>query len=355
MRTVVLLGTGKGAFLLTSDESRREWRVEGPFCQGWPINHVVGDPETGRIWAAGGSVWHGLDIWRSDDLGQSWTKSAEGLSLGEEAIDAVWSLAHGDDAIYAGVKPAALFRSTDGGETWAGVEALNNHPARKDWHPGGAGLTLHHIVTVPGAPQKIWVGISTGGVFATEDGGATWTPRNRGTRNDYAETEAERYPEMGQCVHSVARAPGEGDILYQQSHCGMYRSADGGRVWESIEAGLPSTFGFPVAVHPRDADTAWYLPHTSDGQRFLPEARAAVWRTRDGGQGWEDLRTGLPQEQAYITVLRQAMAADTHDPAGVYFGTTSGILFASADEGETWVEAARHLPMITSVETMVLD
>ncbi|MFO0201776.1 MAG: WD40/YVTN/BNR-like repeat-containing protein, partial [Alphaproteobacteria bacterium] len=210
----------------------------------------------------------------------------------------------------------------------------------------------HHILPHPSDPRRLWVAISTGGVFATEDGGASWEPRNRGTRQDYA-PEDQRYPEFGQCVHALAMAAGMPDRLYQQNHCGMYRSEDAGRHWTSIEAGLPSTFGFPAAAHPRDPDTLFLLPLNGDtAGRFVPDAAAAVWRTRDAGATWQALREGLPQRQAFFGVLRQAMATDTQTPAGLYFGTSSGSLYASADEGERFACIAQHLPTITSVEVL---
>lgn len=356
-KVLLLVGTKKGLFIVASDASRRDWEIKGPFCETWPIQHAVADPETGAIYAAGGNAWFGAAIWKSTDLGATWTHSSAGLGYGEgeEPVTAAWSLAAAPDGLYAGVEPAGLFKSTDGGETWTLVAGLRRHPSRQSWQPGGAGLILHAIVPHPGDGKKIWVGISSAGVFHTADGGETWEPRNRGTRADF-NPEEDRYPEVGQCVHSLVLAPGSAERLYQQNHCGMYRSDDGGRQWASIEAGLPSSFGFPAAVHPRDPDTLYLLPLNGDVQgRFMPEARAAVWRTRDGGASWTDLRNGLPQKDAYFGVLRQALATDRLQPAGVYFGTGGGALFASADEGESWTCLARHLPAISSVETFVAD
>jgi photosystem II stability/assembly factor-like uncharacterized protein len=356
-KVLILLGSKKGAFIVEGDADRRSWELRGPFCETWPMNHVIADPATGTIYGGGGNEWFGAAIWKSTDLGATWTHSSEGLAYdaGEDPVKTVWSLAPANGSLYAGVEPAGLFRSEDRGQSWRHLAGLREHPTRPHWQPGGAGLILHSLIPHPEDERQIWVGISAAGVFHTEDGGATWEPRNRGTRADFL-PEGENYPEFGQCVHCLVMAEGMPDRLYQQNHCGMYRSEDGGRSWQSIEAGLPSSFGFPAAVHPRDPATLYLVPLNGDiAGRYVPDGNAAVWRTRDGGESWQALREGLPQRNVFFGVLRQAMTTDRLEPAGVYFGTNTGELYASADEGDSWRCIAQHLPLITSVEALVVE
>lgn len=381
MRVSVLVGTTKGAFLLQSDARRKDWALSGPHCGGWGINHVLGDPETGALWAAGGSDWTGAGVWRSMDGGETWTLAklsngkfddwlandpgfaAEvGLEPDRPApftgeVSSLWVLHFAHGRLYAGGKPGVLFASDDMGQSWQRLRGLNEHPSAPDWQPGAAGLVLHTILSDPEKPGRLWVGVSAAGVFYSEDGGTSWERRNRLTnaaadhRHSHPET-GQCGQETGHCVHNMQRA--SAGVLYQQNHHGVFRSADDGLNWEDITSGLPSTFGFPIGVHPRDGQVIWTLPLNGDmAGRYPPDAKAAVWRSRDGGQSWQDLRDGLPQSGCFFTVLRQAMAVDRLDPAGVAFGTNSGSVFFSADEGEHWDEIARHLPTVLGVEIMV--
>ena len=351
----LLVGTKKGAFILESDAARADWTMSGPLCEGWPIHDLIVEPGSGAILAAGGSPWYGPAVWRSEDGGNTWTHSSSGMTYGDDgpAIPTVWSLATAGSTLFAGVEPAGLFRSEDRGGTWSHVEGLTNHPTRPTWQPGAGGLILHSIVPHPTDPARTWVGISSVGTFETRDGGASWEPRNKGVRAGF---NPDPYPVTGQCVHHLVAAAGEPDTLYQQNHCGVYRSDDGGSNWIEITEGLPSEFGFPMVTDPRDPATAWVIPlNGADKGRFMPGAHAAVWRTRDRGASWTRSDDGLPKHDAYLSVLREAMARDTLDPVGIVFGTSTGQLWQSADEGDTWRMITDTLPEIWAVEAVVLD
>ena len=353
-RSLLLVGTSKGAFILDGEGERRGWRLRGPLCEGWPIHDVAVDPADGAIVAGGGNSWYGPAVWRSDDLGETWTHSSEGMNYGDDGpkVSTVWNVTPAHGAIYAGVEPAGLFRSDDGGRTWSHIEGLTNHPTRPQWTPGAGGLCLHSIVPHPIDPDRVWVAASAVGTFETSDGGRTWETRNRGVR---AEFSPNKYPEFGQCVHKLVMAADGGERLYQQNHFGVYRSTDGGRQWDEITEGLPSDFGFPMVAHPRDPMTVWTIPlNGAELGRYVPDGSAAVWRTHDGGETWIRSGEGLPQHDAYIGVLREAMAVDRADPVGVYFGTSTGELYGSVDEGRTWSLVVDHLPPIWSVEAAIV-
>ncbi len=354
-RTLLLVGTSKGAFILDGGADRASWSIRGPLCEGWPIHDLQWDPATRSIYAGGGSVWYGPAVFRSNDLGETWTHSSEGLTYGDDGpkIPTVWNVTPAHGSIFAGVEPAGLFRSDDGGANWSHVAGLREHPSRPGWQPGAGGLICHTIVPHPSDAEKMWVAISAVGTFATEDGGAMWEARNRGVVDCNS---PDPHPETGQCVHKLVMAAGQPDRFYQQNHCGVYRSTDGGRQWQDISAGLVSEFGFVFGAHPRDAATGWVIPlsHPEEG-RYAPGGSLGVWRTNDSGDSWQRHGDGLPQEHAFVGVYREALAVDRLDPVGVFFGTSTGQLYGSADEGETWSVVAENLPPIWGVEAVALD
>jgi photosystem II stability/assembly factor-like uncharacterized protein len=352
-QTALLVGTRKGCFVLESDEGRRDWEVRGPFCEGWPIYHAVHDPASDTIYAAAASEWHGAGVWRSSDRGESWELSSEGLGYGEDAgqkLSKISGLAVADGRLLAGAESAGLFESRDGGITWSILSTLDGQPGRLGWNdpanqpPGHLGLPA--ILPDPDEPGRLFVVVQGIGIFETTDNGATWTPRNRGLRADWPREE----PEIGFCVHKLVMSPVDHDRLYQQNHCGMHRSDDRGLTWVEITEGLPSDFGFAAATHPHDRDTFYVIPLDGGHGRVMPEGRAAVWRTRDAGSSWQRLDAGLPQRDAHLGVLREGLAIDEHEVPGLYFGTSTGQVFASSDEGDSWSEIASYLPAISSVE-----
>ncbi|MBI3873167.1 MAG: exo-alpha-sialidase, partial [candidate division Zixibacteria bacterium] len=350
----VLVGTRKGGIVFRGTAGRREWKADPPQFRGKPVHHMIADPCSGRCFAAVSTEFWGAGLFVSDDAGREWreSKTPPRFPEGDErAMKKLWHIRPGrptePGVVYAGVEPAALFRSTDNGETWTEIKSLNDHPSRDKWFPGAGGLTLHSIVLHPSNPQRMWAAISAAGTFRTDDGGRTWNPKNKGVRADFL---PDKFPEVGQCVHKLVQNPANPDVLYQQNHCGMYRSDDAGDNWTDLCEGLPSRFGFPMAVHPHKPKTVYVIPEESDETRVTPGGRLSVWRSDDGGGRWRELSQGLPQNGAYQNVLREAMATDTENPAGIYFGTATGQLCFSPDEGESWQTIANWLPPIYSVE-----
>ncbi|HEY5295369.1 MAG TPA: hypothetical protein VIJ70_07830 [Gaiellaceae bacterium] len=355
-RTMVLVGTRKGCFILESDGERRDWAMRGPYCEGWPVYHAIHDPSTDTLYAAAASEWHGAGVWRSGDLGETWELSSEGLTYGDGLkLSKVSGLNAAHGRLLAGAEAAGVFESRDGGVNWSLLSTLDGLPGRDNWNnpdnqpPGHLGLP--GLLAHPDEASRFWAVIQGFGIFETTDDGASWTPRNRGLRADWPLED----PEVGYCVHKLVMSPADHDRLYQQNHCGMHRSDDAGLSWTEITEGLPSDFGFAAAAHPHDRDSFYVIPLDPGHGRCMPEGRAAVWRTRDAGSSWERLEHGLPQSNAHLGVLREGMAIDSLDVPGLYFGTTTGQVFASADEGESWSEIASYLPAISSVEVAVLQ
>ncbi len=367
--TRVLVGTRKGGFVLTSDERRRDWTVTGPLFAGWEIYHMKGSPlNPNRIYASQSSAWFGQVVHRSDDGGATWDPvgnhfAYDGVpgehqwydgSLRPWSFTRVWHLEpslHDPETVFAGVEDAALFTSVDGGHTWRELSGLRTHETGPQWQPGAGGMCLHTILQHPNDPDRLYVAISAAGVFRTTDGGTTWQPINKGLRSGEI---PEEDSEVGHCVHRIDLHPDRPEVLYMQKHWDVMRSVDSGDSWQEVSGNLPSDFGFPIAVHAHEPETVYVVPITSDSQHFPPDGRLRVYRSRTGGDTWEPLEAGLPQEHCYVDILRDAMAVDRHESCGIYVGTTGGQVYCSADSGDSWAPIVRDLPPVLSVEVQTL-
>lgn len=346
---MLMVGTKRGVFLLTSDSLRECWSLRGPLGHaGWSFHHLCWEADTQSLYAAGNNAWYGPAVWVSRDLGETWSLSSEGITYGDQgpAIRQIWHLRAVGGSLLAGVDPAGLFKSDDGGQTWSELPGLRQHPSYSTWTGGSGGLCLHTILSHRGNHDRLQVAIAGGGVLATSDGGHTWATRNPTNT-------------AGQSLlrpQKIAAGAGQPELLYQQNHLGVFRSQDEGQTWVDVTAGLPVVFGFPLAVHPTDPQTLYVIPHVNEnGARYMPQRRMAVWRSRNGGETWDRLDQGLPEGPSYAKVLREGLATDPLIPSGVYFGTSSGHLFASVDEGETWRTIATLLPEINSVQTALIQ
>ena len=356
---LVLVGTMKGAFLFRSDGKRAEWEEAGPYFPGRSVYSFAYDGRNGRqrLWAAVNSPFWGSFLSSTNDFGKTWSDpETYNIKFPEDSdvsLKQIWQIVmdpHGPDSIYCGVEPAALFKSSDAGETWSLERGLFDHPHRTQWMPGGGGLCLHTILPDPSNDQRMFVAISTGGVYCTEDGGRNWEPRNKGICARFLPPD-QQYPEWGQCVHKVVNHPANPERMFLQHHWGVYRSDNAGRSWDDIGKGLPSDFGFAMEMDPNDANTVYIVPIESDEFRCTPEAKLRVYRTTDGGDSWHPLTDGLPQEDALETILRDNMQSDKNKPTGLYFGTRSGKVYGSSDGGDSWALIKEGLPPITCVKT----
>jgi len=365
----VLVGTRKGAFVLTGDGKRERWDVSGPHFGGWEIYHLKGSPaDPNRLYASQSSAWFGQVIQRSNDGGKTWETvgnkfvydGVPGTHLWYDGTPHPWEFARvwhlepsltDPDTVYAGVEDAALFRTTDGGQSWHELPGLRGHGSAAAWQPGAGGMCLHTIVQDPSQPRRLFVAISAAGAFRSDDAGTTWRPINRGLKSEGI---PDPNAEVGHCVHRIAMHPSRPGVLFMQKHWDVMRSADAGESWQEVSGNLPSDFGFPIDVHAHEPETIYVVPIKSDSEHYPPDGKLRVYRSRSGGQEWEPLSNGLPQRHCYVNVLRDAMAVDALDPCGVYFGTTGGQVYASPDGGNTWAPIVRDLPSVVSVEVQTL-
>ena len=361
----VLVGTKKGAFVLTSDRKRERWDINGPLFGGWPIYHIKGSPaDPNRLYASQAGDWFGQVVQRSSDGGATWEPVGNkfvyaGVAGTHQWYDGtphpwefkrVWHFEPSltdPDTVYAGVEDAALFRSTDGGQTWNELPGLRGHGSGPSWAPGAGGLCLHTILIDPARPERMFVAISAAGAFRTDDGGNTWQAINRGLKSEHIPDPA---AEVGHCVHRIAMNGSRPNVLFMQKHWDVMRSDDGGESWREVSGNLPTDFGFVIDVHTHEPETVYVVPIKSDSEHYPPDGALRVFRSRTGGNEWEPLTKGLPQRDCYVNVLRDAMAVDTLDSCGIYFGTTGGQVYGSSDSGDTWAPIVRDLPPVVSVE-----
>ena len=368
-RLRVLIGTRKGAFLASSDGSRKGWKVEGPHFAGWEVYHLKGSPaDPNRLYASQSSGWFGQVMQRSNDGGKTWEAVGNQFAYeGEVGTHAwydgsphpyefkrVWHLEpslNDPDTVFAGVEDAAIFKTTDGGKTWGELPSLRTQKSAPSWAPGAGGLCLHTILIDPSNHDTIYGAISAAGVFKTDDAGKSWRPTNRGLRSN---TMPDQDAEVGHCVHRLAMHPSRPNVLFMQKHWDVMRTDDGGESWHEISGDLPTDFGFVIDVHANEPDTVYVVPITSDSLHFVPDGKLRVYRSKTGGNEWEALTKGLPQKNVYVNVLRDAMAVDALDPCGVYFGTSGGQVYASANAGDSWDPIVRDLPPVVSVEVQTL-
>ncbi len=365
----VLAGTRKGAFVLTSDGKRERWEVSGPHFAGWEIYHLKGSPaDPNRLYASQSSGWFGQVMQRSDDGGKTWEPvgnqfAYEGVPGTHQWYDGtphpwefkrVWHLEPSltdPDTVYAGVEDAALFRSTDGGKTWAELSGLRRHGSGPHWQPGAGGMCLHSVILDPSDARRIYIAISAAGVFRSDDSGESWRPVNRGLHSAQIPQED---AEVGHCVHHIAMHPSRPDVLFMQKHWDVMRTDDRGESWREVSGNLPTDFGFVIDVHAHEPETIYVVPIESDSKHYPPEGKLRVYRSRSGGNEWEPLTKGLPQSNCYVNVFRDAMAVDSMDPCGIYFGTSGGQVYVSADAGDSWAPIVRDLPAVLSVEVQTL-
>ena len=351
----LLVSTRKGLIIGRSSNERSRWEWSELQRSGWIVDYSMHDARTGKIWCAANHWQWGPRLHYTTDWGESWHEAGTpAFADGERSVESIWMVEPGGVAgsLYAGIMPGALFHSADDGQTWTEVASLTEHPYSEYWVPGAAGMMFHHICVDPNDPQRVIVGGSSTGVFASYDGGQTWEPRNRGIRSDHLPPDMQ---EMAPCIHSLIAHPLQRGRLWQQTHFGQYRSDDDGQTWVDVGADLPGEFGFPTAIDPRDPDACYFVPHDSDQARMPHGASLAVYRTRDAGNTWQRLSNGLPQSEFFQTVYRHALGQDSCDPLGVYFGSSGGELYGSADAGDSWTLLREHLAPVTAVRAWALS